>query len=396
MPEIKSITVSQLNNWIHNVFVAEELLHNIVVLGEVSGFKISGPHAYFTLKDSGAAIAVNDFSYRSRYIPKEGEQVFIKCNVDFYAKNGKLSLNVIDIIPNGEGALAVKLAKLKTKLESEGYFDITKKKPLPPYPKRVAVITSKTGAVIRDIITTTRRYNPIIDLVIYDCRVQGEGAEKELANAIKIVDELHYDCIIIARGGGSLEDLLPFNTEEIVHAIYNAKTPIISAVGHETDFTFSDFAADVRAATPTAAAELVAYSVIDLQQYYLDIINKLNKLLLNKIDLATKNYTISYTKLKNSFNNYYLNNMNYAKNQLTKMNNCIDNILRTSQFNLEKLITKLDLTNPTTIFKKGYMFTQINDKIVKSIKDVSVGDQVNLKSYDGEAVAKILEVKNDI
>ena len=189
---------------------------------------------------------------------------------------------------------------------------------------------------------------------------------------------------------------MPFNTEEIVHAIYNAKTPIISAVGHETDFTFSDFAAEVRAATPTAAAELVAYSVIDLQQYYLDIINKLNKLLLNKIDLATKNYTISYTKLKNSFNNYYLTNMNYAKNQLTKMNNCIDNILRTNQFNLEKLITKLDLTNPTTIFKKGYMFTQINDKIVKSIKDVSVGDQVNLKSYDGEAVAKILEVKNDI
>lgn len=396
MAEIKSITVSQLNNWIHGVFVAEELLHNIVVAGEVSGFKISGYHAYFTLKDAGAAIAVNDFSYNSRYIPKEGEQVFVKGNVDFYAKTGKLSLNVVDIIPNGEGALALKLAKIKAQLEKEGYFDISKKKPIPKYCNRVCVITSKTGAVIRDIVSTVRKYNNLIDIVVYDCRVQGEGAEKELAKAVKVVDELHFDCIIIARGGGSIEDLLPFNTEEIVYAIYNAKTPIVSAVGHETDFSFSDFAADYRAATPTAAAELVAYSIVDEKEKCKDLLNRMNKSLMSNLSNLYKDFTLNYSRLNNSFNNCYMSNLNDIKNKANMINNHMNNLITTNEHQLDTIITKLNYLNPTTILKKGYLFAQKDKKAISSINTIQVGDKIVLKSHDGQAKATIDEVKHEI
>jgi len=268
MPENNFITVTQLNNVIKRIFIAEEMLHNIVIVGEISGFKTSGDHAYFALKDENCAIQCNCFYYKKTYIPKEGEQILAKGTVDYYNKIGKLNFNISDIQPYGAGALAQMLEKLKLDLLKKGYFDESHKKPIPKFPKRVCVITSKTGAVIRDIIRTVREVNNKIDIVVRDVKVQGIGAEDDIVQAIREVDPMGFDSIIIARGGGSLEDLMPFNSEKIVYAIYDAITPIISSVGHETDTTLCDLAADIRVPTPTAAGELVAYNVDEYSNYF--------------------------------------------------------------------------------------------------------------------------------
>lgn len=418
MANLQYITVEALNHYINSTIKAEEFFHNILVVGEVSGFKISGSHAYFTLKDKKAQIAVSDFGYSKKYIPKEGEQIVIKGDLEYYQPNGKLSLIVKEIIPYGEGFLAQQLEKLKKDLAQKGYFNDDHKKPIPKFPQNVCVITSKTGAVIKDIISTTRKYNKNINIYVYDARVQGVNADKDLINALKVVDKLNFDVIILARGGGSLEDLMPFNSENLVYAIYDAKTPIISAVGHETDFSLSDYVADVRALTPTAAAQIIAYDEEKFIQYFEECEHKLNKLLSQISTNADSKFNLLKNRLISSFNLIYSKKSNNLEKYMSKMNNLaniclikksnehkaliakiakhVEKSIDANDIKLNKLINKLDASNPTTIFTKGYMVAQKDGKKIKSIKDLAKGDIINLKTSDGSAKAKIEEVNYEI
>ena len=261
------ISVTALNTVINMIFKAEEHLHDIQVAGEVSGFKVFKGHGYFTLKDEKCQISCTCFNCAKTYQPKDGESVIVKGSVDYYAAGGRLNFNVDSIQAVGKGLLAIKLEMLKNRLRQEGYFDEAHKKPIPQYPSNICVITSFNGAVIKDIKRTVRRKNDLINIFIKDVKVQGKDAHIEIVDALEKVDAMGFDVIIIARGGGSFEDLLPFNEELLVKAIYACKTPVISAVGHESDVTLCDEAADYRAATPTAAAEYVAYDVIQLKEY---------------------------------------------------------------------------------------------------------------------------------
>ena len=230
MNERQLVTVTEFCTVIKRIFQAEEMLKNIAIVGEISGFRASGAHSYFSLKDSGAILPCSCFNYKKTYVPKEGEKVIVIGSPDYYVQGGRFSFIVSQIEPQGIGLLYQKIEELKKKLADEGIFDAAHKKPIPKFPKNVIVVTSKSGAVIRDICRTIRKYNDNIDIVVKDVKVQGEFAAREITSALYAVDKLGYDCCILARGGGSLEDLMPFYDEKVVRAVYDMKTPIISAI----------------------------------------------------------------------------------------------------------------------------------------------------------------------
>ena len=254
------LSITQLNNYIKSIFEAEIMLQNICVYGEVSSYNVSNGIAYFNLKDENGLLACVLFGANNFTAPKIGDMVLIRGSMNYYAKGGKLSFNAYSIMPYGKGLLYEKFLELKARLEAKGMFAIEHKKDIPTRVKRIGVVSSPTGAVIRDIIDVTHRRNDTIDIVLYPVRVQGVGAEHEIATGIHFFSEYpDVDVIIVARGGGSIEDLEPFNTEIVANAVFDCKKPLVSAVGHETDFTIIDFVADLRAPTPSAAAELVAW-----------------------------------------------------------------------------------------------------------------------------------------
>ena len=387
----KTLSVEELNGYIHSIFDAEEMLHGVSVFGEVSGFKISGAHAYFTIKGRDAALPCSLFNYRRTYTPKDGESVILKGTPDFYVKGGKLSFNVVSVQPVGIGDLHAQYEKLKAQLLKEGVFDEAHKKPIPEFCKDVCVITSKTGAVIRDICRTVRNVNQSINLHVYNVRVQGEGAEYEIVNAIRAVDK-KYDAIIIARGGGSLEDLAPFNTEVLARAIYDAETPIISGVGHETDVTICDFAADSRAATPTAAAHLIAYDESQIKSTIFEILTKIGTTVQEKVkrserDLSgvLKDLTHSATLITERAANRHsiaLNGvLNAAKNYIAAKEGCLD-----------KALIAYNAANPLSIIAKGYFAAVKNGKRVTSAEDVAVGDDVIFIAKDGKICTNVKEI----
>ena len=387
----KTLSVEELNGYIHSIFDAEEMLHGVSVFGEVSGFKISGAHAYFTIKGRDAALPCSLFNYRRTYTPKDGESVILKGTPDFYVKGGKLSFNVVSVQPVGIGDLHAQYEKLKAQLLKEGVFDEAHKKPIPEFCKDVCVITSKTGAVIRDICRTVRNVNQSINLHVYNVRVQGEGAEYEIVNAIRAVDK-KYDAIIIARGGGSLEDLAPFNTEVLARAIYDAETPIISGVGHETDVTICDFAADSRAATPTAAAHLIAYDESQIKSTIFEILTKIGTTVQEKVkrserDLSgvLKDLTHSATLITERAANRHsiaLNGvLNAAKNYIAAKEGCLD-----------KALIAYNAANPLSIIAKGSFAAVKNGKRVTSAEDVAVGDDVIFIAKDGKICTNVKEI----
>ena len=249
-----TLTILQFNTFVKNILDAEEFLSNVSVVGEVTNFKMSGGHAYFDLKEESAMLSCVKFGASDLNI-KNGDLLTVTGKVNFYVKSGRLNFIVSKVQAYGLGELYQRFLMLKEKLESEGLFREEIKKPIPQFSKRIGVVTSETGAVIRDIINVTKSKNPYTDIVLYPSKVQGVGAENELAKGIEYFNTREdIDVIIVGRGGGSLEDLAPFNTEKVVKGIYASNLPIISAVGHETDFTLCDFAADMRAPTPSAAA----------------------------------------------------------------------------------------------------------------------------------------------
>lgn len=391
------LNVTVLNSYIHNVFVAEEMLHDICVCGEISGYKVSGLHSYFTLKDENSQISCCCFNCSKTYLPKkDGESVVLCGDVDYYSKTGKLNFNVKTIKPLGEGLLALQFEQLKNKLALQGFFDENKKKSIPRFPKRICIITSESGAVIKDIVTTIRRTNDIIDIVVCDVRVQGKDCAKDIIAAIKKTDKLSFDAIIIARGGGSFEDLMPFNDEQLVYAIFEANTPIISAVGHQTDFTLCDFVSDKRVATPTAAAEEISYDKMAMMNDILSNSTKMYNILSNLIERKLLNNNLLKTRILSVFEQKYSKNSHNLELFSNKLNQNIMMILEKNKSLLQNYLTKLDSNNPARLMQNGYFAVKKDGRALNKIGQLVQNDIIQIVGCDGNATAKIIEVKNEI
>lgn len=386
------VSVSLLTGYIKNILAAEDMLHNIKLVGEVSGLRCSGPHAYFTLKDEGAQIACNCFSYAKTYLPKNGESVCLTGSVDFYPPGGKLSFNARKIEPLGQGLLALQLEALKKKLSEAGYFDERHKKPIPKYPDKVCVLTAKTGAVIRDIVTTIRKKNQILNIDVVDVKVQGQFAENTIIDALNLVDGLGYDVIIIARGGGSMEDLMPFNSERLVYKIFECKTPIISAVGHETDFTLCDFVADIRVATPTASGELVGYDVQKLKADLLGLCDYLRQQLSNRIQNAEAGLVSSTKSVIGGLNLKIATSEGRVKQVMSSLGSIFKLKSVECEHAITKIMARIDANNPIRILGQGYSKLYAKSGVPTDIDSVKVGDDVTILTSGGKIDATVNNV----
>lgn len=388
---MKTITLSvvQFNTFVKNILDAEEFLSNISVFGEVTNFKISGGNAYFDLKDESAMLSCVKFGAYDLNI-KNGDLITAYGKVNFYVKSGRLNFIVAKTAAYGMGDLYQRFLMLKDKLEKEGLFREEIKKTIPKYAKTIGVVTSETGAVIKDIINVTRSKNPYTDIVVYPSKVQGVGAENELASGIEYFNSRKdIDTIIVARGGGSIEDLSPFNTEKIVRAIYKSEKPIISAVGHETDFTLCDFAADLRVPTPSVAAEVAVFDYFE-QIRNIELINdNIYYFIIKQIKEYKQNVAgvqssiIDKTKLKLEESRMKL------KLVAKDIESLIFGIVKLKENRLNVVTSVISKLNPLEILKSGYSVIEKNGKRVSSVKDLKVDDEISLCLNDGNVKAKI-------
>jgi len=391
------ISVTELNSYIKNKFEDDEYLNNVLVKGEISNFKhhYTG-HMYFTLKDENSLIKCIMFkSYTTtlNFIPKDGVKVRILGSVSVFERDGVYQIYVKAMDLAGEGDLHAEFEKLKAKLEKEGLFDKEHKKQIPFMPKSIGVLSASTGAVIRDIINVSTRRNPNVYIKLLPVPVQGQGAAEKIAKAIETMNEQKLaDVIILARGGGSLEDLWPFNEEIVARAIYNSELPIISAVGHETDFTIADFVSDLRAPTPSAAAELAVPNINELEIKLKTYQNRFKNALIKKLEFMRLRYEKCMTRsvFTNPMQKINENYMLLDK-QVKKMENSILLIIKENKTYMVEWITKLDALSPLKTLTRGYAIISMQDdkKIIKSVKYLKEGDKVSLKLTDGEKQAKI-------
>lgn len=393
--KINPITVTELNLYVKNKVAEDEYLNNVYVSGEISNFKhhYSG-HMYFTLKDENSLIKCVMFkSYTAtlNFVPKDGMKVNVLGTVSVYERDGIYQIYAKAMVEDGVGALYEEYEKLKKKLEIEGLFDEAHKKPIPFMPKVVGVLTSNTGAVIRDIINVSTRRNPNVNIRLLPVPVQGEGAGIKIAKAIKQMNELKLaDVLIIGRGGGSLEDLWPFNEEVVARAIYESEIPIVSAVGHETDFTIADFVADLRAPTPSAAAELVVSDIYDVKNT-LDIYENRLKILLKR---KTEVMRLRFEKVMAS--KVYkdpLKNINDKYLEVDRFAKLIENFgalkIQKVKGEFSKLVAKLDTLSPLKTLSRGYSIAEKNGNVVTSVNELVQGDELRLRFIDGEKEAVI-------
>lgn len=386
--ETIKLNVTQLNTLIKRIIDAEEFLQTISVYGEVSNFKISGGNAYFDIKEDGAQIACIKFGAYDLDI-HNGDRVLLTGRLNYYIKTGKLSFIANIVEPYGLGELYIKYLQLKNQLLAEGLFDERFKKEIPRFANNVGVITSETGAVIRDICHVAKKKNPYTNIIVYPVRVQGSGAENEIIEGLRYFENSNVDVVIIARGGGSFEDLSPFNTEILVREIFKCKKPIISAVGHETDFSLTDFVADMRAPTPSVAGELAFfdfYETLKNVQQYISTINQSATLIINHkqeqlIELINKITSDLATITKQK----YLMLENLTNSTLANFENQVN----LKQSALEKIILQIEKANPLEILKQGFVLADKNGENIKSSLEINVGDNINLTFVDGKAVAVI-------
>ena len=394
--EDMAISVSELNSYIKNKIADDEYLNNVLIKGEISNFKnhYTG-HMYFTLKDENSlikCIMFKSYAQKLDFMPKDGMKVFVLGGVSVFERDGIYQIYVKAMQEDGVGILYKKYEELKQRLDEEGYFDESHKQKIPLMPKVIGVLTSQTGSVIRDIINVSTRRNPNVRIRLYPVPVQGEGAAEKIADGIRFMNENNLaDVLILARGGGSLEDLWPFNEEIVAHAIYNSKLPIISAVGHETDFSISDFVADLRAPTPSAAAELAVPDIYEVKQKINTYQNRLRLTLIKKVEIMK----LRYEKCMNSrvfkeptrnINDNYLRIDNYIK----RLENTIKIKQKEEKTKYIELISKLDALSPLKTLTRGYSIVETDNKIIKSSKQLSTGDKIKLRFSDGQKNAEIL------
>ncbi len=389
------VSVAQLNAYVKQTLASDVVLSEITVSGEISGLKYhSSGHIYFTLKDESAAIRCAFFKPHSlnvRFALKDGMKILATGRVTLYERDGQYQLNVFSVENDGLGDLYAKFEALKKKLEAEGLFDASNKKALPKFAKKIGVATSPTGAVIRDIINVATRRCPNISIVLAPVNVQGEDAPRSICAGVKALDDMaDVDVIIVGRGGGSVEDLWCFNDEEVAKTIFACNKPVISAVGHETDFTIADFVADLRAPTPSAAAELAVFN-------YYDTVNDIDyfyNILARGVKGKLSEYNLRLIRLEQEIENpEYLLQKHNARLEVLLNRLSVGAQKEKQEFALETLIGKLDALNPLKVLKRGFsVATDIDGKNVKSVKNVSVGDKIRVRVDDGSFLSEVTEI----
>ena len=390
-----AITVSDLNKYIKDKIADDEYLNNILIKGEISNFKnhYTG-HMYFTLKDEKSlikCIMFKTYAEKLTFMPKDGMKVMILGSVSVFERDGVYQIYAKVMEEDGLGDLYTKYQELKAKLEGQGYFDEEHKMQIPLMPKVIGVLTSQTGSVIRDIINVSTRRNPNVYIRLLPVPVQGEGAAEKIAYGIEYMNRNKLaDVLILARGGGSLEDLWPFNEEIVAHSIYNSEIPIISAVGHETDFTIADFVADLRAPTPSAAAELAVPDIYEVKRAIDLYQDRLRMSLIKKVELMKLRYekvmsSSVFREPLRKVNDNYLKIDSYLKQ--------LDNTIKVKQEKEKakyiELVAKLDTLSPLKTLCRGFSITEKENKIIKSKEELKQGDVVNIRFVDGEKQAVV-------
>ena len=436
------ITVTQLNKYLKYKIDNDPNLGIVFLKGEISNFKNhSRGHFYFTLKDETSrinAIMFNTYASLVKFQLYDGMKVLVTGRVSVYEASGSYQIYVEEIMEDGVGSLYLAFEQLKEKLQKEGLFLESHKKKIPKIPRRIGIVTAPTGAAIKDILSTIKRRWPLCETILFPALVQGDLASQDIVKKIKMADTYDLDVLIVGRGGGSLEDLWPFNEEIVARAIYEAKVPIISAVGHEIDFTIADFVADKRAPTPTGAAEMAVPNLPDVKNYLEQVTIRLQKAMTTKLNMASqrlknltdrrifKNPVMIYEAKEQLFDSLfeklnsnikaYLNNkintLNLIKasyifknpsvlyidkiylynDTIKKINNNMEKYLINKTNNYQTLLNKLEILNPITTLKRGYTITYNQDMTITSIKDVKVGDKIKSKLKDGFIESEVLNI----
>lgn len=392
------LTVTQLNTYAKSVVEQDVTLSNVFVMGEISNFvdHYRSGHLYMSIKDDQSVISAVMFSgnaSRLKFKPENGMSVIIRGRVSIYERDGRYQLYIDDMQPDGIGALAIAFEQMKEKLSKAGLFDVEHKMRIPEIPEKIGVISSPTGAAVQDVLNVLNRRFPVAEIVFACVQVQGDNAAPTIIDAIKKLNKTDVDVIIIARGGGSAEDLWPFNDEKLAYAIYDSQIPIISGVGHETDFTICDFVADLRAPTPSAAAELAVPDIRE-QKYYISALkNALDSAIENNI--KEKQYNLEQltksTVLKNP-EKIIENCELYLDSLITKINMNFKDIFTKNSSDFAMLCSKLESLSPLKVLARGYSITKKDNNVITSSKDLSVGDSISIQFADGNAKAKITEV----
>ena len=419
----KYLSVSALTRYLKAQFDSDSNLRHVFLKGEISNFKAhTTGHLYFSVKDEGSKI--NAIMFRSNasklnFTPADGSKVLMAGRISVYEPTGSYQIYVDEMVEDGVGNLYVAFEKLKKKLQAEGLFDQSHKKPIPKIPKRVGIITASTGAAIRDIITTIKRRFPICETILFPTLVQGDNAKDDIVRNIERAKDYDLDVLIVGRGGGSIEDLWPFNEEIVARAIYNCDIPVISAVGHEIDFTIADFVADLRAPTPTAAAELAVPNMSDLKSHISQLGIRLNEAIYKKInyqklylDSIKNSYVIkspmimfenkkqSLDLLKEKINELVLRNIQNKKDKLDSLRNSYiltnpQNIYKDKKVELKNIIDKLNLLNPLNVLGRGYSISYVGGKVLKSISLVKENSEVDVKLSDGTLKTVVQKIEKE-
>ena len=420
----KYLTVSVINRYLKDVFDKNEHLRTVFLKGEISNFKgHTTGHLYFSLKDENSrisAIMFSSYAKKLNFIPQDGKKVLVTGRIGIYEATGSYQIYVDDMVEDGVGNLYLAYEKLKADLEKEGLFDKKYKKAIPKYPEVVGIVTAPTGAAIKDILSTIKRRYPICKTILFPCLVQGEYAKEDIVKKINMAQDYDLDVLIVGRGGGSIEDLWAFNEEIVARAIFDSKIPVISAVGHEIDFTIADFVADLRAPTPTGAAELAVPNLTDLNKYIGQLSIRVNESILKKVNYQK----LLLDSLKNSYviktpMIMYDNKKQKLDIIVEKINSIIDNkinnynqrleyiksnhILRNPNLlykdkirDLDILINKLDLVSPLHVLKRGYSIsTNSKGNVIKTVKGIKKEDIINIDLCDGKIITKVIEISKE-
>ena len=416
----KYITVTQLSRYLKYRFDNDENLKNIYLKGEVSNSKLSRGHLYFTIKDENSVIGAVMFANNAsklKFSLEDGMKVLVRGRVSVYELAGTYKLYVDELIMDGLGNLYLEYEKLKKKLASEGLFAQEKKKTIPKFPKKIGIITASTGAAIKDIISTIKRRWPITETILFPSAVQGKDAVPDLLKQIKKAQEYDLDILIIGRGGGSIEDLWCFNDESVARAIFSCKIPTISGVGHEVDFTIADFVADLRAPTPTGAAEMAVPNIIDFNKYINQVNIRLEQAILKrineyrkKLDSIKDNYILKnpisiYEVKEQRFDNVFEKLNMVMTNRLKDGRNNLNIYLDRIKIDIEKVfeknknvyltnLNKLEVLNPLLTIKRGYSIAKKDNKVVSSIKKLKEKDKLTIELSDGSIDTIVEKVNN--
>ena len=389
-------SVSDVNRYLKDLLAREPLLSGLSVRGEISNFKqYPSGHCYFTLKDANSALKCVMFRSRAQYLrflPQNGMQVVAGGTISVYERDGVYQLYVDSLMPEGTGDLALAFEQLKKKLSAEGLFDPSRKQPLPAFPKKIGVVTSPAGAVLRDIYRVSKRRWPSVQLVLYPVQVQGEGAAEQIARGIDFfAEEYAVDVIIAGRGGGSMEDLWAFNEEPVVRAIAACPVPLISAVGHETDFTLADFAADVRAATPSQAAELAVPDRAEVKRQVENLTSQLTRQMRREIDLRRQHLDhVLQSRVMRQPQSMLAERRQRLDFLLAGLQNTAKQELQNKSHGLKLLLNRLAAINPAAVLGRGYGIVTKQDKLVSSITAVEIDDEIQLSLTDGSLKARVL------